>query len=195
MDGRILSLFYICIGFIWWFSVFTFGLPVTILFILSKNIRSVFFSWVYATIIEPIQREKIDATRKKLFQILEDSLGNRDNSVPLEVLEIGVGHGPNLKFYPENCNLTVLDKHKFFEKEFSKNKKKYPHVSYQKTVIQPAECMRGVDDNSFDVVVSTFLHCSCDDSVAVLQEVKRVLKPVSGSFIHIVTDYPLRIRL
>ncbi|GFY58296.1 methyltransferase-like protein 7B [Trichonephila inaurata madagascariensis] len=58
-----------------------------------------------------------------------------------------------------------------------KNRNKYPQVSYRRTVIQPAECMKGVDDNSVDVVVSTFLHCSCDDSAAVSREVKRVLKP------------------
>ncbi|CAL1299629.1 unnamed protein product, partial [Larinioides sclopetarius] len=32
-------------------------------------------------------------------------------------------------------------------------------------------------DESFDVVISTYLHCSTQDSSAVLQEVKRVLKP------------------
>ncbi|GFS66680.1 methyltransferase-like protein 7A [Trichonephila inaurata madagascariensis] len=37
--------------------------------------------------------------------------------------------------------------------------------------------MSDIADNSLDVVVSTYLHCSCDDSYAVLKEVQRVLKP------------------
>ncbi|GFW01912.1 methyltransferase-like protein 7B [Trichonephila clavipes] len=177
METSILSLLYIGIGIIWWLIALTVGLPIVLLLILSKSFRSAFFAWVYATVAEPFQKQKLDEARKKAFQILKDSLGDKSTHLPLEILEIGVGHGPNLKFYPENCNLTVLDKNKYFEVDFMKNRNKYPQVSYQRTVIQPAECMKGVDDNSFDVVVSTFLHCSCDDSAAVSREVKRVLKP------------------
>lgn len=68
---------------------------------------------------------------------------------------------------------------KYFESYFEQNTKKFPHIQYKRTVIQPAENMRDVEDNSLDVVVSTYLHCSCQDSDAVLKEVKRVLKPVS----------------
>lgn len=168
---------YICIGIFWWLIALTVGLPLTVLLVFREEFRRLFFSWVYATIVEPFQRSKISVIRSKAFQNLMDSLGDRSNLPPLEILEIGVGHGPNLKFYPENCKLTVLDKNKFFEKDFSKNRDKYSHISYQGIVIQPAECMKGVGDNLFDVVVSTYLHCSSDNSSAVLREVKRVLKP------------------
>ncbi|GFT22555.1 methyltransferase-like protein 7A [Nephila pilipes] len=177
MNSSILAVLYIFFGIAWWGFALTCGFPLTLLLILSRNFRSAFFSWFYTVIFEPSVKTIIDVARKKTFKILEDSIGDRNSLVPLEVLEIGVGQGPNLKFYPENCKLTVLDKNKFFEKFFSKNKNEYPHISYQNTIIQPAERMRGIDDNSFDVVVSTYLHCSCDDSVAVLREVKRVLKP------------------
>lgn len=73
----------------------------------------------------------------------------------------------------------VLDVNMYFEPYFEQNKKNFPHIQYKRTVIQPAENMSQVEDNSLDVVVSTFLHCSCQDSDAVLKEVKRVLKPVS----------------
>ncbi|GFT09879.1 methyltransferase-like protein 7B [Trichonephila clavipes] len=177
MDARILSLLYIGIGIIWWLGALTLGLPIFLLLIFSQSFRNASFAWLYATVAEPFQRKKVDVVRKKAFQILKDSFSGVSTHPPLEILEIGVGHGPNLKFYPENCNLTVLDKNKYFETDFMKNRNKYPQVFYQRTVIQPAECMKRVDDNSFDVVVSTFLHCSVDDSAAVLREVKRVLKP------------------
>ncbi|GBN60270.1 hypothetical protein AVEN_67950-1 [Araneus ventricosus] len=38
--------------------------------------------------------------------------------------------------------------------------------------------MSDIADSSLEVVVSTYLHCSCDDSLSVLKEVRRVLKPV-----------------
>ncbi|GFW01889.1 methyltransferase-like protein 7B [Trichonephila clavipes] len=177
MNAAFPPLLYICIGFIWWLIALTIGLPLTVLLILCDKFRSSFFTWVYVNIAIPLHRREVYVIRNKVFQILKDNLSDKNSLLPLEILEIGVGHGPNLKFYPENCNLTVLDKNKYFEKDFTKNRNKYPQVSYQRTVIQPAECMKGVDDNSFDVVVSTFFHCSCDDSAAVLQEVKRVLKP------------------
>ncbi|GFT22544.1 methyltransferase-like protein 7B [Nephila pilipes] len=182
MNSSILAVLYIFFGITWWFLALTCDLPLTVLLILSTNFISAFFSWSYATFLEQFVKNIIDVARKKTFQILAENIEDRNSLVPLEVLEIGVGHGPNLKFYPEKCKLTILDKNKFFEKFFSNNKKKYPHISYQKTIIQPAEQMKGIEDNSFDVVVSTFLHCSCDDSVAVLRKVKRVLKPVSERF-------------
>ncbi|GBN42424.1 Methyltransferase-like protein 7B [Araneus ventricosus] len=172
-----ISLTYICITCLSWILCLTVGLPLILAVYFSKSFRSSFFSWGYYRLAEPFFKTHLEVSRKKAFKILKDSL--KDRTGPFEVLEIGVGHGPNLQFYPENCFLTVLDKNKGFEPYFLKTLKKYSHISYRRIVIQPAENMAGIDDESFDVVISTYLHCSTDDSNAVLQEVKRVLKPVS----------------
>ncbi|GFY53399.1 methyltransferase-like protein 7B [Trichonephila inaurata madagascariensis] len=42
--------------------------------------------------------------------------------------------------------------------------------------------MTEIEDNSFDLVVTTYFHCSCDDSEAVVKEIIRVLKP-GGKYI------------
>ncbi|GIX81082.1 methyltransferase-like protein 7A [Caerostris extrusa] len=167
---------------LWWVGALSFGVPLTLLLMISRTFRSSFFSWFFVYIIGPIFQPRTIPARRKAFQILKDSVAKRDKSVPLEVLEIGVGEGPNLQFYPDNCNLTVLDKNKFFESYYAQNAKMFPHISYQRTVIQPAEDMSDIKDNSLDVVVSTYLHCSCDDSHEVLREVQRVLKP-SGKYV------------
>ncbi|CAL1296026.1 unnamed protein product [Larinioides sclopetarius] len=170
-----MSWFVICDA--WWIAALTIAIPLTVMLFFSKTFRSSFFAWFFVYIIGPIFQPRTIAPRRKAFQILKDSIADRDKKVPLEVLEIGVAEGPNLQFYPENCNLTVLDKNKFFESYYAQNAKKFPHISYQRTVIQPAENMSDIADSSLDVVISTYLHCSCDDSLAVLKEVRRVLKP------------------
>ncbi|GBN60266.1 Methyltransferase-like protein 7B [Araneus ventricosus] len=177
--GALITLSWFVLCSLWWMGSLTVGIPLILALFISKTFRSSFFSWFFVYIIGPIFQPRTIPPRRKVFQILKDCVADRDKNVPLEVLEIGVGEGPNLQFYPENCNLTVLDKNKFFESYYAKNAKKFPHISYQRTVIQPAENMSDIADSSLDVVVSTYLHCSCDDSLAVLKEVERVLKPVS----------------
>ncbi|PRD30260.1 UNVERIFIED_CONTAM: Methyltransferase-like protein 7B [Trichonephila clavipes] len=170
-----LSWFILCS--LWWVGALTIGIPLTLMLLFSRTFRSSFFSWSFVYVIGPLFQPRSMDARKKAFKILKECVAHRNKNVPLEILEIGVGEGPNLTLYPENCNLTVLDKNKFFESYYTRNAKKFPHISYQRTVIQPAEDMSDIADNSLDVVVSTYLHCSCDDSYAVLKEVQRVLKP------------------
>ncbi|GFU45788.1 methyltransferase-like protein 7B [Nephila pilipes] len=177
MFFALVTLSWLVLCSLWWVAALTIGIPLTLMLMVSKTFRSSFFSWFFVYIIGPIFQPRTIPARKRAFQILKECVANRNKAVPLEVLEIGVGEGPNLQFYPENCNLTVLDKNKFFESYYQKNAKKFAHISYQRTVIQPAENMSNIADNSLDVVVSTYLHCSCDDTYAVLKEVQRVLKP------------------
>ncbi|GIY29329.1 methyltransferase-like protein 7B [Caerostris darwini] len=120
---------------------------------------------------------KLEPMRKKAFEVLQEHLPNRKLSTPLEILEIGVGGGANLQYYPENSNLTALDKNETFSKYFEDNKKKFSHVTYKKTVSSMAENMEGIEDSSMDVVVGTYVLCSVQDVKAVIKEVKRVLKP------------------
>ncbi|CAL1279327.1 unnamed protein product [Larinioides sclopetarius] len=169
---------------VWFFSAIlmwglatTVGLPITISLWLSTTFRDVFFSWTYVYIIQFFFQSQLVSLRKKMFQLLQKNLSSKQRSDPLEVLEIGIGDGANLPYYPDNCKLTVVDKNKFFEPYFRKSAKMYPHISYQRTVIQSAENMMDVEDNSMDVVVTSLFQCSCEDPDKVLQEILRVLKP------------------
>ncbi|GBL56546.1 Methyltransferase-like protein 7B [Araneus ventricosus] len=174
-----ISVIYIFFCCLWWFLSLTVGLPLTLALLFSLSFRSLFFAWANSNIFEPFARAGFDVARKKAFRKLQDELNH--TSEPLEVLEIGIGHGPNLRFYPENYNLTALDKNENMKPYFLKNLKRFSHIPYRGFVIQRAENMKDIPDASFDVVVSTYLHCSTHDSDAVLREIKRVLKPVSIS--------------
>jgi len=105
-----------------------------------------------------------------------------------KVLEVGVGTGRNLKYYPADCRVIGIDKsegmlQKAREKtEGRKNITLYP---------MDAEHLE-FPDNSFDYVVITFVLCTIPDPVKALREMRRVLKP-SGELIaleHVHSDYP-----
>ena len=87
--------------------------------------------------------------------------------------------GANFEFFPPNSKLTVVEPNAFFEPFFYQNQSKYPTVKMEKFVLGKAEDMKGVADNSIDVVVSTLVLCSVENVKQTLKEVQRVLAPVS----------------
>ena len=91
-----------------------------------------------------------------------------------KVLEIGVGTGKNLPFYPHEVELVGID--------FSPgmlNKAKYRAQQLKKLVTLLEMDVQSLDfpDNTFDSVVATCVFCSVPDPVAGLREIKRVCKP------------------
>ncbi|XP_055950883.1 thiol S-methyltransferase TMT1B-like [Argiope bruennichi] len=163
-----------------WMLSFSWLLPLVIFLKFSKTYRDKWFSWVFCKVAGPLCAPVLGRMRTRAFDILKEHLANRKRGSPLEILEIGIGGVSNLQYYPENSNLTVLDMNESFIKYFEENRKKYPQVTYKKTVIAMAEDMREIDDNSFDVVVCTYVLCSVKSVRSVLKEVKRVLKPYGG---------------
>jgi SAM-dependent methyltransferase len=97
----------------------------------------------------------------------------------LDVLEIGVGTGANFTFYPENCKITVLDKTNGFLPHLKKTISDLDRhdLRIDELVVNDAEHMKDIKSNSMDVIVSTFILCSVEDPVQVLNEINRVLKP------------------
>ncbi|CAL1265620.1 unnamed protein product [Larinioides sclopetarius] len=157
-------------------------LPFLIFFKLNKTYRDKWFSWFFVNLIKPQLSPTLARMRKHAFNLLKEHLKGRKTNIPLEILEIGIGAGSNLKFYPENSNLTVLDMNESFIEYFEENLKKHPEVIHKKTVIAMAEDMHELEDDSFDVVVCTYVLCSVKNVRSVLNEVKRVLKP-GGKFL------------
>jgi ubiquinone/menaquinone biosynthesis C-methylase UbiE len=91
-----------------------------------------------------------------------------------KVLEIGVGTGKNLEFYPTNCKLTGIDVSPgMLKKAREKAQKLKLDVSLLEMDAQDLQ----FPDNSFDTVVATCVFCSVPDPIKGLKEVKRVCKP------------------
>jgi phosphatidylethanolamine/phosphatidyl-N-methylethanolamine N-methyltransferase len=107
-----------------------------------------------------------------LFGALRQRLWSRVESG--KVLEVGVGTGKNLQFYPAAAEITAID--------FSP---KMLHLATRKAArLEVRADLRLMDvqrldfpDDSFDTAIGTFVFCSVPDPVQGLREIHRVLKP------------------
>ena len=90
------------------------------------------------------------------------------------MLEIGVGTGKPIPYYPKDINLTVID---FSENMLENAKAKYGddprHITFPEMDVQDM----GFGDNTFDTVVMSCVFCSVPDPMKGLMEIRRVLKP------------------
>ncbi|GAB6173726.1 class I SAM-dependent methyltransferase [Paradesulfitobacterium aromaticivorans] len=107
-----------------------------------------------------------------------------------EVLEVGVGTGKNLEFYPPDCQVTGIDLSPgMLEKARAKaNKLKLPMKLFEMDTQNMT-----FPDHHFDTVVATCVFCSVPDPIKGLKEIKRVCKP-NGKIIlleHVRSDQPL----
>ena len=91
-----------------------------------------------------------------------------------QILEVGVGTGASLPYYPAGDSITAVD--------FSINMLKFARekaVKLHKTVALEEMDVQSLEfpDNTFDSVVASLVFCSVPDPVQGLSEILRVLKP------------------
>jgi phosphatidylethanolamine/phosphatidyl-N-methylethanolamine N-methyltransferase len=97
-----------------------------------------------------------------------------DQVVGDEVLEIGVGTGKNIPFYPSDTKVTSID---LSEVMMSYAKKQAEEISREvKFQLMDVETMT-FPDNSFDAAVASFVFCSVPQPVIGFKELGRVVKP------------------
>ncbi|MFT8889685.1 MAG: methyltransferase domain-containing protein [Ethanoligenens sp.] len=90
------------------------------------------------------------------------------------VLEVGVGTGKNIPYYPKCLSVTAID---FSEKMLSKAEKKIVNCHSQVQLNLMDVQHLDFPDDSFDTVLSTCVFCSVPDPVEGLKEIRRVCKP------------------
>ncbi|MBI1845929.1 MAG: methyltransferase domain-containing protein [Candidatus Rokubacteria bacterium] len=91
------------------------------------------------------------------------------------VLEVGIGTGLNLPLYPPTCRLTGIDlSQEMLDKA----------VERVQNLLMPNVTLKVMDatamdfaDNEFDKAVATYTISAVPDPVAVLREMRRVVKP------------------
>jgi len=89
------------------------------------------------------------------------------------VLEVAVGTGKNLNYYPESCSITAADlSRQMLNVARSRAGNLSAHVSL---LLTNAEDLP-LDSKSFDTVISTLSTCTFPNPVAALREMRRVCR-------------------
>jgi len=122
---------------------------------------------------------RMEARKRRLFAGLNEAKSSDDGKVV--ILDLGCGPGTNFEFYPPGSEVVCVDPNDHYESIVRDNVQKFPDVQVSRFLVGGAENLRDlVEADSVDAVVVTLVLCTVNDVVRSLQEIIRVLKPVSG---------------
>ena len=133
------------------------------------------------TQLAPDYDQRMARRKRRLFDGLHKikaALGGEH----MVILEIGSGSGANFQYYPDGAQIICIEHNCLFEAPLRASIKQRPGLEISQFHIASAENMRVVECNSVDAVVSTKVLCSVTDVDRCLQEILRVLKPVSLTY-------------
>lgn len=151
-------------------------------------------SKIYDFLEKPMEAMSMGEWRKEIIAAIEEE----------KLLEVGIGTGKNLLFYPEDIEITGIDfSEKMLEKamQIAKGKENI-------TLIEMDVQKMNFPDNTFDTIVTSCVFCSVPDPVEGLKEMRRVCKnngkivmlehvrsqhKVAGNFMDLVNFIPLHI--
>jgi ubiquinone/menaquinone biosynthesis C-methylase UbiE len=121
-------------------------------------------AFLYDLMEAPMERLRFASWRQKLMGRIAGPTA----------LEVGVGTGKNLIFYPDDLDITAIDlSPQMLERARKRENKLNLNVNLQEMDVEHLNFA----DNSFDTVFATFVFCSVPDPIAGLQELRRVCKP------------------
>lgn len=117
----------------------------------------------YDLLESPMEAMSFKEWREKIMQQLEG-----------RVLEVGVGTGKNIPYYPDNLDITAID---FSPGMLERAKEKADKYNKNVKLLRMDAQSMGFPDNEFDCVFTTCVFCSVPDPVKGLSEIRRVCKP------------------
>jgi ubiquinone/menaquinone biosynthesis C-methylase UbiE len=135
------------------------------------NRAALFYDWMDRMISPALRRKVLALARGK-------------------VLEVGVGTGKNLPYYPPGCEVTGID---FSPRMLARARTKAPSAPVPVNLMEMDVQKLEFADNTFDTVVATFVFCSVPDPVKGLREIRRVCKPEGRIILleHVRSENPL----
>jgi len=108
------------------------------------------------------------------FRCWRERLWGRLRGQHMRTLEVGVGTGKNMPYYPPDAEVTAVD---LSEKMLAKARERARRLGLE-VELRPMDVQRlDFPDDSFDAAVATFVFCSVPDPVLGLRELARVVKP------------------
>jgi ubiquinone/menaquinone biosynthesis C-methylase UbiE len=131
------------------------------------GLRQRAFAWVYHTFNSGHGEDDSPLTRDVRLPLLSRAGG--------AILEIGAGTGANLRYFPPDSPLTLLEPNPFMVRYLRET---VSSMQRRDIIIleAPAESIP-LPDASMDTVVSTHVLCSVRDQSGALSKIRRVLKP------------------
>ena len=142
---------------------------------------------------------EVEQYKSELFQNLfnslggeNDSSGSTSSSVPVIIVEVGMGTFPNAKYYAQalSSSRTGLKGFDIVGVDPNDSMSSYAQDNAQRFGLNPSlRTVKGVAealpfaDGSVDAIVTTLTLCSVVDQTNALSEIRRVLKPNSGKFL------------
>lgn len=127
-------------------------------------------------------------TERSAFQRWRQELWSR---VPAgRVLEVGVGTGKNMPYYPPGAQVTAID---LSERMLTQAQRRAKSLGLDVDLRQMDAQRLAFPDDSFDAVVATFVFCSVPDPVQGLRELGRVTRPGGDIWLleHVRVDQPV----
>jgi ubiquinone/menaquinone biosynthesis C-methylase UbiE len=121
-------------------------------------------AFIYDLMEAPLEFFRLAAWREKLRSRI---MGSR-------ALEIGVGTGKNLSYYPPGVEISAID---FSYRMLSRARKKVTRNNLKVEFLEMDVQQLAFPDHFFDTVFATFVFCSVPDPVLGLKELRRVCKP------------------
>jgi len=121
-------------------------------------------AFLYNLMELPLERLRFAAWRGRL----------RDRIAGPRALEVGVGTGKNLPYYPDGVAVTAIDfSPRMLTRAQAEARRRSMPIDFQEMDVQHLN----LPDHSFDTVFATFVFCSVPDPVSGLAELMRVCKP------------------
>jgi ubiquinone/menaquinone biosynthesis C-methylase UbiE len=121
-------------------------------------------AFLYDILEAPIERFRFATWRTRL----------RDRIAGSKALEIGVGTGKNLPYYPPGVKISAID---FSHRMLSRAREKALQNNLKVDFLEMDAQQLAFPDHFFDTVFATFVFCSVPDPVLGLKELRRVCKP------------------
>ncbi len=95
------------------------------------------------------------------------------NELHGKVLEVGVGTGKNIEYYPVGIDITGID---FSQGMLKRARQRVEKLGLQVELLQMDAQSMDFADNTFDTVFTTCVFCSVPNPVKGLEEIRRVCK-------------------